>query len=448
MDGFVTRKRRQDILDLVHTDNKEVARREGYTTHARVYVDDDSTEVKLATLASLHPNFSQDALLEALLRADGSVERASSNIQPESTSPRPRKTPKVIGFQSTLFGPGPSDSQRTLTRRGKTLYLYSPADVERHTPCSIIHNFLPPDHANALLVELLKEKATFTRETFKLFDRVVESLHTSAFYVNNARDAESQRTEYVYNGSSIADVRQTTPHMRSAAVFVQSAVNDEIDRRIKTFYPDGKKLKYQSPKPWIPNASFVNAYTGGGESVGYHADTLSYLGPHAVIGSLSLGVAREFRVRRIVPRAPSETAEEKDMAADQQGQVSIHLPHNSLLVMHAEMQEEYKHAIVPAAAIDPHPIAGNTRINITYRYYRESFHPRHTPKCKCGIATVLRCVQKRHSSKGQYMWMCHASYTPGRSGCNYFAWAEFDDDGEPPWACEASKGSKAACNEA
>ena len=37
-------------------------------------------------------------------------------------------------------------------------------------------------------------------------------------------------------------------------------------------------------------------------SVGYHSDQLTYLGPHAVIGSLSLGVAREFRVRKIVAR--------------------------------------------------------------------------------------------------------------------------------------------------
>lgn len=62
--------------------------------------------------------------------------------------------------------------------------------------------------------------------------------------------------------------------------------------------------------------------------------------------------------------------------ADAQGQISIHLPHNSLLVMHAEMQEEWKHSIHPAKAIDPHPVSGNIRINITYRCYRDAFHPR------------------------------------------------------------------------
>ena len=35
------------------------------------------------------------------------------------------------------------------------------------------------------------------------------------------------------------------------------------------------------------------------------------------------------------------------------------------------------------------------------------------------------------------MWMCHTSYVPGQKGCSYFQWAEFDDDGNPPWAMEA-----------
>lgn len=156
-------------------------------------------------------------------------------------------------------------------------------------------------------------------------------------------------------------------------------------------------------------------------SVGYHSDQLTYLGPRAVIGSLSLGVAREFRVRKVVPReddadAKDSTKKSDGLRADAEGQISIHLPHNSLLVMHAEMQEEWKHSIAPAQAIDPHPIAKNKRINITYRCYKESFHPRYTPKCKCGVPTVLRCVQRKRENRGRYMWMCHTNYTPGKEG--------------------------------
>ncbi|KAL8813308.1 MAG: hypothetical protein Q9200_000379 [Gallowayella weberi] len=166
--------------------------------------------------------------------------------------------------------------------------------------------------------------------------------------------------------------------MRKVAAPVQVAVNQEVARRIQKHYPGGKKLKFQSPKNWVPNAAFVNCYKGGSESVGYHCDQLTYLGPRAIIGSLSLGVAREFRVRKIVAREESKAdarppSGQDTERADAEGQIAIHLPHNSLLVMHAElgtaihqMQEEWKHSIHPAPVIDPHPIAGNKRINSEY----------------------------------------------------------------------------------
>lgn len=145
-----------------------------------------------------------------------------------------------------------------------------------------------------------------------------------------------------------------------------------------------------------------------------------------VIGSISLGVAREFRVRRIVPQESEtqSTTSNKEVKprvkskedSDLEGQISIHLPHNSLLVMHAEMQEEWKHSIAPAQAIDPHPIAGNKRINITYRDYKASLHPRYTPKCQCDVPTVLRVVQRKKENWGRYFWMCHAGNVPGKEG--------------------------------
>lgn len=227
--------------------------------------------------------------------------------------------------------------------------------------------------------------------------------------------------------------------MLNACPQVEEAVNREIQRRIRDFYPSGKKLKYQSPHPWKANTAFVNCYDGPQESVGYHADQLTYLGPRAIIGSLSLGVAREFRVRKILAEDDSVHRKQDGSLADAQGQISIHLPHNSLLVMHAEMQEEWKHSIAPAQAIDPHPLAKNKRLNITYRFYKDSLHPRYTPKCKCDVPTVLRCATRKKESRGRYMWMCHAGYVPGRESCGFFQWAEFDEDGEPPWIGKIKK---------
>lgn len=392
--------------------------------------EDMSTDIKLAILASLHPQLETNELLDLLINADGCVEMASSLLS-GITSPR-KKLATSSKIQSSLasFTDGnKTRSKLPLTRKGKTLHLYSSEDIENHTPCSVIHNFLEPDVAENLLLELLEEAKTFGRASFKIFDNVVQSPHTACFYVDNSEEQDQQKTEYLYNGSYLDDVRQLKPQMRSVSSIVQKTVNQEIQRRIKKFSPNGKKLKYQSPKEWIPNAAFVNCYVGGAESVGYHSDQLTYLGPRAVIGSLSLGVEREFRVRRVVARDEDDADEEKkqpsnstnnisqkNTRADAEGQIAIHLPHNSLLIMHAEMQEEWKHSIAPAAAIDPHPIAGNIRMNITYRWYRESFHPRYTPRCACGVATVLRCVQRKKENRGKYMWMCHAGNTPGKTG--------------------------------
>lgn len=141
-----------------------------------------------------------------------------------------------------------------------------------------------------------------------------------------------------------------------------------------------------------------------------------------------MGVAREFRVRRIVPKDDDN----KSIGdPDAEGQISIHLPHNSLLVMHAEMQEEWKHCVAPASSIDPHPIGGGLRINVTYRDYRANMHPRFTPKCSCNIPCVMRVVTKKKGNFGKYFWMCHANNVPGKENCGFFQWAEFDDDGNP-----------------
>ncbi|KAF2273987.1 uncharacterized protein EI97DRAFT_435635 [Westerdykella ornata] len=411
--------------------------------------DEDSTELKLALLASLHPQLDGDVLLEALIHFEGSVQQASVALgRDHAFSPTRKPAPSRIGHQSSLsaYGIAPGDTEvtkRPRTRKGRTLHLYDPQDIEAHTPCSIIHNFLPANEADALLLELLEQAPTYSKLEFQLFERVVKSPHTFCFYVNSLSDAEEQKAEYIYDGRKVEDVRQSTPEMLKASKKVEEAVNSEIQRRIRDFYPNGRKLKYQSPEPWRANTAFVNCYDGPHESVGYHTDQLTYLGPRAVIGSLSLGVAREFRIRKIVAEDEDHRKEDGSLA-DAQGQISIHLPHNSLLVMHADMQEEWKHSIAPAQAIDPHPLAGNKRLNITYRSYKDNLHPKYTPRCKCGIPTVLRCVMRRKETRGRYMWMCHTNYIPGQEGCSFFQWAEFDDDGDPPWAWAAKAEKKTA----
>ncbi|KAL3492876.1 hypothetical protein BJX62DRAFT_98159 [Aspergillus germanicus] len=412
--------------------------------------DEGSTDTKLAQLVSLFADTPQEILLDILVSCGGSVESAITTIteqkqiasSPTALGKRAKTTNGGPAIQTSLIShvlQSPSGKGEGLTKRrnpvqkGKTLYLYSPEDVSAHTSCTIIHNFLPADQANALLLELLDESKHFSRYQLQIFERTVESPHSTCVYVSTPEEQDQHMNDYSYGGSYHTNIRQATPHLREISARVQEAVNAEIQKRIRDVYPEGKKLKYQSPREWMPNAAFVNCYDGPAESVGYHTDHLTYLGPRAVIGSLSLGVQREFRVRRIVAEEGDSGEEKGDAKAHAQGQISIALPHNSLLVMHAETQEEWKHAIAPAQTISPHPLSGNRRINVTYRWYRDSLHPRNIPRCRCNAHAVLKCVQRKRDTRGRYMWTCYMGSKPGKKGCSFFQWAEFDDDGEPLW---------------
>jgi len=211
MDNFVSRKRRRVSPSI--EDPGCASPRE----------DEDSTDLKLAMLGSLHPHLEQQILLDILLAHDGSVGAASASlISPDTFSPK--KNPAAPGYQSSLanfaVASDTSKKPKLLSKKGKTLYLYSPEDVAAHTPCSIIHNFLPAKDANELLEELLLEVPSFEKLTFKLFDNVVSSPHTSCFYVGTLAEMKSQKTEYVYNGDRLT-VSQHKP-LSSTKNFLKS----------------------------------------------------------------------------------------------------------------------------------------------------------------------------------------------------------------------------------
>lgn len=210
MDAFVSRKRKRDEQSL----KLSVSATSVQQPTSTVEQEEESTDFKLALLASLHAQVEEPVLLEALLAADGSVERASESLtQPPNPSPRSRSAPTTVGYQSSLTSyciapPSGAPAKKPVIKKGKTLFLYSPEDIQTHTPCSIIHNFLPAKQADALLSQLLDEVPTFQKNEFKLFDRVVLSPHTYSFYVNSLEEAEKQKTEYIYDGRQI-EVCQT-----------------------------------------------------------------------------------------------------------------------------------------------------------------------------------------------------------------------------------------------
>lgn len=93
--------------------------------------DEDTTDIKLAILASLHPDRSQEVLLDYLLAYDGSVDAATTALCAPEKSDKPRKR-HTIGYQSSLSSfarsslsaNDSSTSVKALTRKGRTLHLY------------------------------------------------------------------------------------------------------------------------------------------------------------------------------------------------------------------------------------------------------------------------------------------------------------------------------------
>lgn len=91
------------------------------------------------------------------------------------------------------------------------------------------------------------------------------------------------------------------------------------------------------------NYCLLNRYRTGADSVGLHAD--DELGMGNVIGSLSLGATRTFRIRH------NKSKEKMEFAAS----------HGSLIIMGGTMQQFWKHGI------DKEPEIEGERINLTFR---------------------------------------------------------------------------------
>ncbi|KAK7203396.1 GRF zinc finger protein [Myxozyma melibiosi] len=385
------------------------------------------TDTKLAILASLAPDSAFDSLLEVLVDAGGDVELArtrlasSSSISTStstSTSSKQLQAPVTRFFNVSSSSETSPPRKRVRTHSGTlsklpppVLHLYTPATIAQYTPCTFTPNFLPPDLAEPLLSFLLDESVSWQPNLFRLFNREVSSPHTTSFYVNPDKVDAFTHT-YRYNGAAITDVRRFNDTMMQVQALIEEVVNKEIS--------DRGFLKHQTHDKWVADVAFCNRYDGPTESVGFHSDRLTYIGPQPVIASLSLGVTREFRLRPMAP--PSENSGTQTY--------SLHLPHNSLLIMHAPCQEKFKHSVIPARKVDPHPIAGNVRLNLTYRMFRQEFSPENSPTCKCGITMVLRCVSKKQDSLGKYFWSCASAYQQ-ETGCDLFIWQPVTDDGNP-----------------
>ena len=100
-----------------------------------------------------------------------------------------------------------------------------------------------------------------------------------------------------YNGRPTPPPDYFPPEMEEGCEYIERIVNTELHKRER--YPlewsgesdtEGKTASDDEEKIiWRANVAASNRYEGGSESVGFHSDQLTYLGPYPTIASLSLG---------------------------------------------------------------------------------------------------------------------------------------------------------------
>lgn len=334
---------------------------------------------------------------------------------------------KVVSLQ-TLGGhskPNPLDKPskaRNIAR--PPVILSNPAQVSQHVPCSLVPSPLEPAFATSLYLSLLDEAKHFTRHTWFINGRKVQSPHTSGYYRLSQEDGGTKRGgEYWYAGKKEPEPPNFPPLLREAINKINPFINSILSgdcgpdrasedswRRNVWSHGSPKRYPLEYDGPWQANVAAVNCYEGGESAVGWHADQLTHLGPYTTIVSLSLGTQRNFRLRPI----PHPSDPTKDVWGRSLRTYEVGLPHNSILIMHATCQELYKHSVAPVGkgkSLDVFRPAysrngqyienvqqrekRNERINVTFRFYRPDFHPlpdtltgrQGVPHCRCGMPT-------------------------------------------------------------
>ncbi|KAJ3774783.1 hypothetical protein FB446DRAFT_639190 [Lentinula raphanica] len=334
----------------------------------------------------------------------------------------------------------PSSTKKKHPPSKKPLTLSDPTMVADHTPCTMHLSVLPPELASKLFYSLEESSRNWQRNKWWLFDRMVESPHRTSFFVRQTDGVSDDTTwhesaQYWYNGRRTDPPDVFPPAMEEACQIIERLVTEEIRRR-PFRYPlewAGGDTGSANDLLWRANVAASNRYEGRNESVGWHSDQLTYLGPYCTIASLSLGTRRLFSLREVIPSHETEVRAAQTF--------NIPLQHNSLVIMHASCQERFKHSIPPQSAMDVYRPAypripggplepSNCRINITFRFYRPDFKPPTIPLCKCGIPTILRPDMKNRNDgkKDKYWWTCFAGAQNNGKTCNM--WKVFDVEAE------------------
>ncbi|KAG5645918.1 hypothetical protein DXG03_005065 [Asterophora parasitica] len=380
------------------------------------------TDTLLALVSSLLTEKlpDSDAILEALVHCNGDVEATAtflngSGVDGTPTKKRKRidldgwlsksqkKTKPLVGAPQepivasnkpsgssssavdlmSVLRPPPSSKKRI--PQLPPLLLSDPAMVAQNTPCTLHHSVLPPELACKLFYDMISASRGWKRNKWWLFNRLVESSHLTAFFAREDDGLDGNKSwqeaaQFWYNGRATEPPGVFPPTMEEACKIVERIVNEQLRKR-KRFPLEWESDSHETN--WRANVAASNCYTGSKESVGFHSDQLTYLGPYPTIASLSLE-----RFKHCVPPQPTI--------------------------------DVYRPAYPESPGVDIEP--SKCRINITFRFYRPDFRPPSIPRCKCGVPAILRPDMKNQSDgqTDRYWWTCYAGAQNEGKGCNFW----------------------------
>ena len=125
------------------------------------------------------------------------------------------------------------------------------------------------------------------------------------------------------------------------------------------------------------NFTLVNYYADGSDSISYHSDSETFLGPEPCIASLSLGGTRNFHLRHTKTKTV-----EKFVLAD-----------GDMVVMRGRTQHEWEHSV-------PKRKNAEGRINITFRKGKVAYATENYNTYNIGVGPMYRWEGGRMVEKG------------------------------------------------
>ncbi len=179
--------------------------------------------------------------------------------------------------------------------------------------------------------------------TVNYFDPILSHANTQQYYQTLLREIPWKNDEAVIFGKRLITARKVAWYGDSNFSYTYSGTT----KQALLWTPELATLKALIENLTLStfNSCLLNLYHDGNEGMAWHSDDEKSLGKDTTIASLSLGAAREFRLKH--KRTPDK--------------ISVLLESASLLVMKDSTQSHWLHSIPKSKKIT------TPRINLTFR---------------------------------------------------------------------------------